>query len=106
MAPGSVIVDLAAERGGNCDLTKAGEVVEAHGVKILGPINIPASIPYHASQMYARNVTTFLQNMIKDGELNIDMEDEIIRDTLITRDGDVVNARVREILGLVTSEAS
>lgn len=106
MTPGSVIIDLAAERGGNCDLTKAGETVVAHGVKIIGPINIPASVPYHASQMYSRNVTTFLQNMLKDGELNINMEDEIIRDTLITRDGDVVNARVREILGLVTSEAS
>jgi NAD(P) transhydrogenase subunit alpha len=105
MTPGSVIIDLAAERGGNCDLTKAGETVVAHGVKIIGPMNIPASVPYHASQMYSRNVTTFLQNMIKDGELNINMEDEIIRDTLITRDGDVVNARVREILGLVTSEA-
>ncbi len=100
MNPGSVIVDLAAERGGNCELTRPGETVEAYGVKIIGPLNIPTTIPYHASQMYARNVTTFLQNMIKKGELNIDMEDEIIRDTLITRSGDVVNPRVREILGL------
>jgi NAD(P) transhydrogenase subunit alpha len=103
MQPGSVIVDLAAERGGNCQLTKPGETVVYNNVKILGPLNIPAMVPYHASQMYSRNVVTFIQNMVKDGEINIDMEDEIIRDTLVTRDGDVVNQRVREILGLATS---
>jgi NAD(P) transhydrogenase subunit alpha len=106
MDPGSVVVDLAAERGGNVEGTKAGETVKVHGVKVIGPVNVPASVPYHASQMYARNVTTFLQNMIKDKELNLDMEDEIIRDTLVTRDGDVVNPRVREALGLTTSEAA
>jgi NAD(P) transhydrogenase subunit alpha len=104
MHPGSVIVDLAAERGGNCEGTKAGETVISHDVKIVGPVNMPAMIPYHASQMYARNVTTFLQNLVKEGEVNINMEDEIIADTLITRDGDVVNGRVREALGLAAKE--
>ena len=106
MQPGSVIVDLAAERGGNCEPTKAGEEVVYNNVKILGPINIPAMVPYHASQMYARNVVTFIQNMVKDGEINIDMEDEIIRESLVTSDGDVVNPRVREILGMATRDAA
>jgi NAD(P) transhydrogenase subunit alpha len=103
MQPGSVVVDLAAERGGNCELTKPGETVVYNGVKILGPINMPAMVAFHASQMYARNVTTFLQNMVKEGQINLDMEDEIIRDTLVTRDGDVVNQRVRDILGTATA---
>jgi NAD(P) transhydrogenase subunit alpha len=103
MQPGSVIVDLAAERGGNCELTKPGETVVYNDVKIVGPLNMPAMVPYHASQMYARNVFTFIQNLVKDGEIKLDMEDEIIRDSLVTRDGDVVNQRVREILGLATS---
>ncbi len=106
MAPGSVILDLAAERGGNCELTRAGEKVEVHGVTILGPVNLPSTVPYHSSQMYARNITTFLLNMIKDGALNLNMEDEIIRDTLVTRDGDVVNPHVRELLGLSPAESS
>jgi len=106
MQPGSVIVDLAAERGGNCELTRAGEEVVYNDVKILGPINIPAMVPYHASQMYARNVVTFIQNMAKDGEINIDMEDEIIRESLVTSGGDVVNPRVREILGMAASDAA
>jgi len=106
MQPGSVIVDLAAERGGNCELTKAGEEVVYNDVKILGPLNIPAMVPYHASQMYARNVVTFIQNMAKDGEINIDMEDEIIRESLVTSGGDVVNPRVREILGMAASDAA
>jgi NAD(P) transhydrogenase subunit alpha len=98
-----VIVDLASERGGNCELTKPGEVFEAYGVKIMGPLNVPATVPFHASQMYGRNVITFIQNMVKDGEINLDMEDEIIRDSMVTRDGDVVNQRVREILGLAAA---
>ena len=100
MAPGSVIVDLAAERGGNCELTKADERVDAHGVTILGPTNLPSEAPYHASQMFSKNIVTFLLHLIKDGELHLDMNDEITRDTLMTRDGEVVNSRVREILGL------
>ncbi|UCH85738.1 MAG: Re/Si-specific NAD(P)(+) transhydrogenase subunit alpha [Candidatus Latescibacterota bacterium] len=99
MAPGSVLVDLAAERGGNCELTKPGETVQAHGVSILGPLNVPSTIPYHASQMYAKNITTFFQNMVKEGKVEIDMEDEIITDTMITKGGDVVSSRVKELLG-------
>lgn len=100
MRPGSVIVDLAAERGGNCELTKAGEIVRANGVTILGPLNLPATVPFHASQMFAKNVTTFLLHLVKDGELHLDLEDQITRDTLVARDGEVVNARMRELLGL------
>jgi NAD(P) transhydrogenase subunit alpha len=101
MAPGSVIVDLAAERGGNCELTKPGETVVENGVMILGPVNVPATVPRHASEMYARNIATFLKNMItKDGQLKIDLSDEITRETLITRDGEVVNPKVQALLGV------
>ena len=96
MAPGSVIVDLAAERGGNCELTHTGETVVVHGVTIIGAINLASSVPYHASQMYARNLTTYLTYMVKDGKLQMNLQDEIVRETLITNAGEVVNARVRE----------
>lgn len=99
MAPGSVIVDVAAERGGNCELTRPGEVVEAGGVRILGPLNLPSAVPYHASQMYARNIATFLKYLIKDGKLTLDREDEIVRETLVTHAGEVVHPRVREAMG-------
>ncbi len=100
MAPGSVVVDLAAERGGNCELTRADQVVVEQGVTILGPTNLPSSVPYHASQMYAKNVTTFLLHLVKDGNIKIDPADEISRDTLITEGGEVVNPRIRQALGL------
>jgi NAD(P) transhydrogenase subunit alpha len=100
MAPGSVIVDLAAERGGNCELTRPGEKVVERGVTIIGRINVASSVPYHASQMYARNVTAFLSLLVKDGKLQLNMNDEIIRDTLVTRGGEIVNERVREFYGL------
>jgi len=100
MAPGSVVVDLAAERGGNCEYTRAGETVVEHGVTILGPLNIPATVPYHASQMYAKNVSTFLLHLVKDGALQLNMEDEITRETLVARDGEIVLGRIRELLGL------
>jgi NAD(P) transhydrogenase subunit alpha len=100
MAPGSVIVDLAAERGGNCELTRAGESVVEHGVTVIGRINLASSVPYHASQMYARNVTAFLSLLVKDGKLQLNLEDEIIRDTLVTRGGEIVNERVREFYAL------
>jgi NAD(P) transhydrogenase subunit alpha len=100
MAPGSVVVDLAAERGGNVDVTRAGETVEVHGVKVMGPINLAATVPFHASQMYARNVMSFVQNFVKKGVINLSMEDEIVRDTMVTRDGDVVNPVLRERLGM------
>lgn len=98
MAPGSVIVDLAAERGGNCEATKADEVVEINGVTVLGPTNLPATVPYHASQMYAKNVSAFLLHLMKDGQLSVDREDEITRETLVTQGGEVVNERVKKLL--------
>ncbi len=98
MAPGSVIVDLAAERGGNCELTKAGEQVVDSGVTILGPTDLPAEAPYHASQMYSRNMTNFLALLAKQGQLKVDLEDEILRETLVARDGEVAHPRVKELL--------
>jgi NAD(P) transhydrogenase subunit alpha len=100
MAPGSVIVDLAAERGGNCELTQADTTIVVHGVTILGPTNLPATVPFHASQMFAKNISTFLQHLVHEGAVRIDLEDEITRDTLLVRDGEVVQPRIREILGL------
>ncbi len=96
MSPGSVLVDLAAERGGNCDLTKPGEISVQHGVSIVGAINLAGTVPYHASQMYARNLTTFLTYLAKDGKLQFNMQDEITRETMLTRDGEIVSPRVRE----------
>ena len=100
MAPGSVIVDLASERGGNCELTKAGERVVEHHVTIIGYINVASTVPYHASQMYAKNLTAFLLHLGKGGKLELNLADEITRDTLLTRGGEVVNERVREFLSL------
>ena len=100
MAPGSVIVDLASERGGNCELTRPGEVVIEHGVSIIGWINLASRVPYHASQMYARNLSAFLLHLIQDGKLRLNLEDEIIRSTLVTRQGEIVNPRVREFYKL------
>jgi len=100
MVPGSVIVDLAAERGGNCELTRGGETIVEHGVTIIGQFNLASTVPYHASQMYARNLTAFLLNLVKDGSLQFNEADEIHRETLLTRNGEIVNARVREYLGL------
>jgi proton-translocating NAD(P)+ transhydrogenase subunit alpha len=100
MPPGSVIMDLAAERGGNCELTRPGEKTVVHGVTIIGPINLAAGAPYHSSQVYARNLTSFLQNLVKDGKVRPPESDDIIRDTLLTQGGEVVNARVRESMGL------
>ena len=98
MNPGSVIIDLAAEGGGNCELTQAGETVQIHGVTLMGPVNLASSIPYHASQMYAKNLTAFLQNLIQEGEISLNQEDPIIADTLLTHEGEVVNPRLREFL--------
>lgn len=98
MRTGGVIVDLAAETGGNCELTIAGESVESHGVTILGPTNLASTVPHHASQMYSRNITAFLQNLIKGGQLTINMDDEIVRESLVTRGGEVVHPRVRELV--------
>ncbi len=98
MPSGSVIVDLAAERGGNCELTRAGEVVEAHGVTILGPLNLMATVPYHASQMYAKNVANLLTHLTKEGKLVFDTEDEIVAGTMVCHDGQIVNERIRELM--------
>jgi NAD(P) transhydrogenase subunit alpha len=100
MAPGSVIVDLAAERGGNCEFTQAGKVIVEHGVTIVGLFNLATAVPYHASQMYAKNITAFLAYMVKEGKLQLNLEDEIIQSTLVTQGGEVVNARVREYFSL------
>jgi len=101
MPPGSVIVDLAAERGGNCELTKAEDTVVAHGVTILGPTNLPGTVPHDASQMYARNITTFLLHLARrdkgdesPARVRLETDDEITRETLVTRDGAVVHARI------------
>ncbi len=104
MAPGSVIVDLASERGGNCELTRAEEEVVEHGVTIIGWINWASTVPYHASQMYARNLTAFLLHLVKDGKLRLEPGDEILRETLLTRGGEVVNRRVREFFSLPALE--
>jgi NAD(P) transhydrogenase subunit alpha len=100
MAPGSVIVDLASERGGNCELTRPGEIAVEHGVTIIVWLNLASTVPYHASQMYARNVSSFLLHLVKDGKLQLDLDDEIVRETLLTKDGEVFNARVREYFSL------
>ena len=100
MAAGSVIVDLAAERGGNCEVTKAGETVIHHGVRILGPLNLPSRLATHASQLFSKNIQSFLLNMIKDGELNLNMEDPIVAGSLLAKGGEFVNKQVRERLGL------
>jgi len=106
MAPGSVIVDLAAERGGNCELTKPDETIVVHGVTIIGMFNLAETVPYHASQMYARNISAFLQNLTKDGKVQLNLKDEIIRETLVTHEGQIVNARVREFFSLPAPQST
>jgi NAD(P) transhydrogenase subunit alpha len=105
MAPGSVIVDVAAERGGNCELTQPGQIVVKHDVTIIGYINMASTVPYHASQMYARNVAAFLNHLTKDRQIHIDTQDEITRETLLTQSGKIVNARVREFFALDAKKA-
>jgi NAD(P) transhydrogenase subunit alpha len=100
MAPGSVIVDLAAERGGNCELTRPDETVVKNGVTILGPTNLPSEVPTHASQMLAKNLTNFLKLITRGSDLHLNLEDEIVRATLATYRREVVNPQIRELLGL------
>jgi NAD(P) transhydrogenase subunit alpha len=100
MAPGSVIVDLAAERGGNCEVTTPSQIVGEHGVTVIGQINLASSVPYHASQMYARNISSFLMHLFANARKEPDLGDEIARDTLVTQAGEIVNARVREFYSL------
>jgi H+-translocating NAD(P) transhydrogenase subunit alpha len=99
MLPGSVIVDIA-ERGGNCELTRPTETLQHSNVTILGPTNLPADVPYHASQMFAKNITTLLAHLLRNGKFPLDMNDEITRETLVACDGQIVHPRVREALGL------
>jgi NAD(P) transhydrogenase subunit alpha len=96
MRPGSVIVDLAAETGGNVELTKAGETVEHNGVKIMGQVNLPSTMPVHASQMYAKNIQNLLDLLIKNGKLDPDFEDEIVKGTVITRGGEIVHEMTKQ----------
>jgi alanine dehydrogenase len=100
MKPGSVIVDVAAEQGGNCELTRPGEAGTHHGVTVLGPVNVASAVPNHASQMHARNVANFLALLVKKGALAVDLSDQIVRETLVAKDGAVVHPRLRETLRL------
>lgn len=106
MAPGSVIVDLAAERGGNCELTTPDETRVVHGVTIIGEYNLAGAVPYHASQMYARNVAAFLLHLVKDGKAQLNLQDEIIRETLVTHGGEVVSSRVREFFSMPAPQST
>jgi len=98
MKPGSVIVDLAAEAGGNCALTVPGQTTVAHGVTIIGQVNLAGTLPYHASQLYSRNMFALLQLMIKDGQLSLDLNDEIIKGAMLTHDGEIVHQPTRSAL--------
>lgn len=100
MAPGSVIVDLAAERGGNCELTQPDQVVVENGVTIFGPTNLPSEVPAHASQMLAKNLTNFLKLVTRNGDFHLNLDDEVVRETLAAYRGEVVHRQVRELLGL------
>lgn len=103
MRPGSVIVDIAAERGGNCAETRPGETVTVGGVTVMGPLNLPATVANHASQLYGKNVVTFLAHLSKEGAVKVDLDDEITRETCVTYGGEVVSARIREALGLAST---
>jgi H+-translocating NAD(P) transhydrogenase subunit alpha len=103
MRPGSVVIDLAASTGGNCALCQPGQETNSGGVTILAPLNLPATLPAHASQLYSNNVLAFLRLLIKDGQLNIDMNDDVVGPTCVMHNGNVVNQRVASALGLVTS---
>jgi NAD(P) transhydrogenase subunit alpha len=99
MRPGSVVVDLAAEQGGNCALTEPGQEVVRHGVVLVGPINLPSTVPFHASQLYARTVTNYFWHLYKDGRLHLDLEDELTRGPLVTHEGKIVHDVVRAAAG-------
>lgn len=105
MPKGSILVDLAAEQGGNCELTRPNETVIEGGVKIIGCVNLPTTIPGHASQLYAKNISTFLMSLVKEGQLTLNRDDEVVSSTLVTHGGEVVHPRVREALGLTAPPA-
>ena len=99
MRPGSVIIDLASESGGNCALTQSGETVVEHGVHILGPVNLPAGIPVHASQMYSKNIVTLVGEFVgEEGQVELDMENDVVGPSTVTHEGQVTNERVRNAL--------
>ena len=98
MRPGSVIVDLAAEAGGNCEVTEPGQSIHVNGVLVHGPLNLPSTIPIHASQMYARNVSSFVNQLIRDGTVHLDLTDEVLRSSLITHEGEVVHEAAKATL--------
>jgi NAD(P) transhydrogenase subunit alpha len=100
MSPGSVIVDLAAETGGNCELTEAGETVVKEDVTIVGPVNLPATMPDHASSLYARNVQSLIDLMVTEGQLSLDFDDEVLAGACITRDGEIVHEGARSAAGV------
>jgi NAD(P) transhydrogenase subunit alpha len=104
MHPGSVIVDVAAEQGGNCEGTEAGKDVVRHGVTIIGPVNLPSSVPVHASQLYAKNIASLLKYIMPDGNLNLDWDDEIVSQSCITHQGEIVNPKVRELVEQVVTK--
>lgn len=98
MAPGSVVVDLAAERGGNCEPTIPEKIIEVNGVTIIGLLNLPSTVPYHASQMFSRNLVTYLRHLVKDGTVQFNMDDEITRETVVTRAGEIVHPFVKQLM--------
>jgi NAD(P) transhydrogenase subunit alpha len=99
MGSGSVIVDIAAERGGNCEVTREGETISRNGVTIVGAVNVPSMVPFHASQMLSSNIASFLKLLVSDGKLSVNLDDEIIRETLVTHENKVVHPKVAELLG-------
>jgi H+-translocating NAD(P) transhydrogenase subunit alpha len=106
MAPGSVLVDLAAERGGNCEITRSGETIDVGGVTVIGPVNLASTVAHHASQMFSRNVAAFLVHLRQSGLPEINLTDEIVRETIVTRRGEVVHPKVRDRLGLVAANTT
>ncbi len=98
MRPGSVVIDLAAERGGNCEITEPGRTVVKHGVTLVGEVNLPSTVPFHASQMYSNNIVNFLKLMINDGTLDVGIDDDIVQGATVTRDGEIVNEQVSALL--------
>jgi len=98
LRPGSVIVDLAAESGGNVELTKPGEQIDVGGVLIVGTRNVPSTMPLHASMLYARNVANLLLHLVKDAAINLDFEDEITKGACVTHDGEIVSERAKQLL--------
>jgi NAD(P) transhydrogenase subunit alpha len=106
MSPGSIIVDMAAGQGGNVEPSKPDETVVVHGVTVLGPTNLPATVAQHASMLYSKNISTFLLALVKDGRISLDLDDEVIRETLVCREGEIINPRVRAALGLEPAPAA